>query len=138
VSARSGGGMGRREALVLMGAGVLAACFSDRTTGPDGDGDVTVDMTDDLVFSPASITITVGQTVRWRNQSAFPHSATGDPAKANDPANVQLPSGAAAFDSGVLAAGGEFTHTFTVPGQYRYFCIPHEAQGMVGTITVNA
>ncbi|MCL5279758.1 MAG: plastocyanin/azurin family copper-binding protein [Planctomycetes bacterium] len=29
-----------------------------------------------------------------------------------------------------------FQHTFEVPGTYVYFCLPHEAMGMVGKVTV--
>lgn len=129
--------MNRREVLAVLGASALAACFSDRPddgTGPNGD--VTIDMTDQLTFSPATVTIQVGQTVTWRNTSPFPHTATGDASKANDPSNVELPAGAQPWDSGTITSGGEFSRTFDVSGTYRYFCIPHEAQDMVGTIIV--
>jgi plastocyanin len=29
-------------------------------------------------------------------------------------------------------------HEFTVPGEYAYYGIPHEASGMVGVVTVSA
>ena len=29
-----------------------------------------------------------------------------------------------------------FTHTFDTPGTFKLICIPHEIQGMVGSITV--
>lgn len=32
--------------------------------------------------------------------------------------------------------GESFSKTFDVPGTYRYFCIPHEMQGMLGTAIV--
>jgi len=36
-----------------------------------------------------------------------------------------------------LANPGEtFTHIFTVPGEYKYTCVVHEAKGMIGTIVV--
>ena len=127
----------RREALLALGAGALAACFSDRpTTGPGGEGTV-VEMTDQLVFSPETVTIQAGESVTWRNTSdGIVHTATGDPSKANDPSHVTLPQGADPWDSGAIAAGGEYTRQFDVPGEYRYFCIPHEAQGMIGTVVV--
>jgi plastocyanin len=129
--------MSRREALVAIGAGTLAACTSDRPTGPgNGNADATVNMTDQFTFSPVTVNIRVGQTVRWTNPSAFAHTATGDPAKANDPSHVSLPAGVAAWDSGPIAAGGSFNKRFDVAGQYLYFCIPHEGQGMLGTIIV--
>ena len=41
-----------------------------------------------------------------------------------------------AFDSGFIPPGGDYSYTFTVPGRYRYFCLPHEKAGMVGVIVV--
>jgi plastocyanin len=100
----------------------------------------TVQMTDQLEFVPATVTIQVGESVAWVNASAIPHTATDDPAK-NPVAQVfpeyaKLPPGAMAWDSGLLQPGQSFAHTFTVPGTYAYFCIPHVLSGMRGTITV--
>ena len=130
----------RRQALVAMAATALAACFSDRPddgTGVDGEGTI-VEMTNQLTFDPETVTIEVGGRVTWRNVSdGIPHTATCDPDEANDPSHVQLPSGAQPWDSGTIVSGGEYTRTFVVPGEYHYFCIPHEGQGMLGTIIVN-
>lgn len=127
----------RRDALALLGASALAACFSDRpSTGPDGD-EVEITMTPQLDFEPANVQIEVGQTVVWRNTSQFEHTSTADASLADDPSNVQLPDGAQPWNSGLVPAGGEYRRTFSVPGTYRYFCIPHEAQDMVGTIEVS-
>lgn len=128
----------RREALAALGATLLAACFSDRPgpTGNGGDGAVTVEMTPQLTFEPETVTIEAGEAVTWRNTSAFAHTATGDASKANDPSRVSLPEGAAPWDSGFVGADEDFTMTFDVPGEYRYFCIPHEGQEMVGTVIV--
>lgn len=101
---------------------------------------VQVEMTDGLAFSPDVVTITSGQTVTWVNTSAMPHTSTGDPEKnplaALHPEYAQLPDGAEPWDSGILLPGDSFSHTFTVAGTYRYFCIPHLAAGMVGTVEV--
>jgi plastocyanin len=35
-----------------------------------------------------------------------------------------------------MFTGDEFRHTFTVPGEYRYVCVPHDMVGMVGTVIV--
>ncbi len=91
-----------------------------------------------MAFMPKSLIIQVGDTVEFTNNSSFPHSFTGDPAKAKDPANVILPDGAETFDSGLLAQGQKFSHTFTVPGHYQYICTKHEAMGMIGTIHVES
>jgi plastocyanin len=34
--------------------------------------------------------------------------------------------------------GQSYSHTFDTSGQYTYFCIPHEALGMVGQVTVSS
>jgi plastocyanin len=95
-----------------------------------------VTMTDRLMFAPDTVTIQVGSAVRWTNTSVLPHTVTADPAKAAKAENVQLPAGADAFDSGDMASGAVFVHTFTVPGTYRYVCIPHELAAMVGVVVV--
>lgn len=97
---------------------------------------VEVGMTNRLEFSPDTVRIAVGETVRWTNTSALLHTVTADPEKAADPASVSLPAGADAFDSGNMEPEDTFEYTFTVPGTYKYFCIPHEAASMVGWIIV--
>jgi plastocyanin len=87
-------------------------------------------------FSPATVTIRSGQTVQWRNTSPIGHTVTADPARAADPANVELPAGATPIHSGDIPAGEVWSYTFTAPGTYRYVCLPHERQGMIGTVVV--
>jgi plastocyanin len=94
----------------------------------------TVDMTDR--FDPARVTVRVGQTVEWTNSSEMVHTVTADPEKAADRDNVRLPEAAQTFDSGDIEPGETFRHTFTVPGSYRYVCLPHEDQGMIGEVEV--
>lgn len=89
-----------------------------------------------IQFLPETVTIRAGETIEWRNGSKLGHTVTADPEKAANPDHVQLPEGAATFDSGDLAPGETYRRTFDVPGTYQYFCIPHEAAGMVGTIVV--
>jgi plastocyanin len=96
----------------------------------------TVEMNNGLSYEPSSISIQAGETVKFVNTSALEHTVTADPDKAKRAGNVALPAGAETFDSGTLAPNETFTHTFTVPGEYMYFCIPHELAGMTGTITV--
>ena len=104
--------------------------------GPSGDVAAGVTLTDQLRYEPAAVTISAGQAVRWRNTSALIHTVTADPSRAMQAANVRLPAGADAFDSGDIGPGGSFTWTFTEPGEYRYICIPHEGAAMTGTIMV--
>ncbi len=87
-------------------------------------------------FQPSKLTIDVGQTVEWKNSSGDPHTVTVVPDKALVPADVALPKNAQPFDSGTIPAGMTFSHTFTTPGTYRYYCTLHEGNGMVGEVIV--
>ena len=61
---------------------------------------------------------------------------TADPAKAQRPKRVLLPSDASPFDSGDVFSGERWAYTFDVPGTYIYFCRYHEQDEMIGAITV--
>ena len=98
---------------------------------------VVVSLTDQFKFDPAAISIAKGTTIEWKNTGVQPHTVTFDPSKAMKKADVILPSGVEPFDSGMVMGGKSYTHTFTVAGQYQYVCTPHEAMGMIGTVTVN-
>ena len=128
--------MDRRTAAVavacgLVGAGGLALVWAEEPSGPQ------VTMTDQLVFQPGTVQVKAGGTVTWRNDSVLTHTVTADPKLALDPQNsVQLPQGAQPFNSGELGPGATWSHTFDVPGTYKYFCIPHETAGMTGNVEV--
>jgi plastocyanin len=91
---------------------------------------------DDPMYQPDSIIILAGQTVEWRNGGTVSHSVTDDPTRANKPDDAARPSGSAPFNSGSVMPGGSFRHTFRTPGKYRYFCLSHESDNMIGEITV--
>lgn len=99
-------------------------------------------MTTRLRFEPAEVTVKRGETITWVNNSPIPHTTTGDPdknpVKKTRPELAHLPPGAEGWDSGLLNEGQSFSHTFTVAGEYKYFCIPHILSGMLGKITVEA
>ena len=61
---------------------------------------------------------------------------TLDPKLAKKVEDISLPAGAQPFNSGDLSPGVVFRQKFTVPGTYRYICIPHEGMGMIGEIEV--
>jgi plastocyanin len=121
-------------ALVACSGGAAAPAANAPPAAPSNTG--AVKMTDANKFDPDTVTITKGGTVTWTNSSTMMHSVTDDPAKAANKADALLPDGGAAWDSGILNPGATFTHTFDVAGTYKYFCVPHEALGMLGTITV--
>jgi plastocyanin len=87
-------------------------------------------------YAPARVAIKVGDTVRWVNDGETVHSVSTSVANAQNPRDTSMPKGATAFDSGFIPPGGDYSYTFTVPGTYRYFCLPHEKAGMVGMIVV--
>lgn len=101
---------------------------------------VTIKMVKGLRFDPDHVTIKVGQSVTWMNDGVVPHTTTCDPSanpvKTAHPEYIQLPAGAQTWNSGFLDPGKTFSHTFTVPGEYHYICIPHVLSGMRGQITV--
>jgi plastocyanin len=75
----------------------------------------------DFFFSPASVTVAVGDTVTWHNTGQAPHTAT-----AND----------GSFDTGTINAGGSGSHTFSSAGTFSYICTIHP--NMKGTVRVLA
>jgi plastocyanin len=88
------------------------------------------------VFVPEKIKIKAGDTVEWENNAATLHTVTFDASKEQIKGDVVLPAGVKPFDSGFMMPGGKFSYKFTVPGEYKYFCIPHEKDGMIGYVTV--
>jgi plastocyanin len=120
-------------ALVLVGIAVTQLSTSAAATAPG----IVVRMLDmPLAFEPTVIKIKVGDSVEWKNAGNEVHHATSDPSLAIKPAEVTNPPGAEPFDSGFLRPGETFSHIFTVPGEYKYTCVVHEAKGMIGTIVV--
>ena len=102
---------------------VVAACGGDdadseaTTTGAAG----SVVSIADFSFSPPSLTVPVGATVTWTNNSegGFAHTSTG----ADE-----------VWASGSIEAGAEFSQTFDTPGTFAYMCSIHPS--MTGEIVV--
>jgi plastocyanin len=76
---------------------------------------------DNFTFSPQSLTIAPGTIVTWVNHDDVPHTATSS-AKPRE------------FGSRALDTDDKFSHTFSTPGTYPYFCAVHPH--MTGTIIV--
>lgn len=77
-------------------------------------------------FTPSSITVEVGTTVTWTNNSTLTHTVTSGTNGQHD----------GKFDSGNIAPDGQFSYQFTEVGTYNYYCIPHVNQGMTGVVNV--
>ena len=119
--------------LALTGAAVLMA----PATAIAGAA-VVVKMTDKPpMYMPMKVAIKVGQTVEWVNNAQTLHGVTTDPDSAQKPGDVASPPGAKPIDSGFMKPGSTFDYTFTVPGTYKYLCLPHEKDGMVGYVVVS-
>ena len=125
----------RRFGGALLGALIALGPCATRADPPAA-GTAVVHISTFLKFGPKDVTIPVGGTVEWLNSSIETHTVTDDPVEAKDPAHAELPAGAPAFDSGPLKPGQSYSHTFSVPGRYSYFCRPHEMHGMLGAVVV--
>ncbi len=79
-----------------------------------------------LNFSPQSISVASGTTIKFVNNDNTLHTVTFTSA----PSGVSL----ASISDSSLAAGSTFTVTLSTPGTYQYHCTIHS--WMTGTITV--
>jgi plastocyanin len=69
-------------------------------------------------FIPPILSIQVGDTVRWTNDSAaVPHTTTSGTPWDSVPGLV--------WDSGLMSPGETFTFVFDSAAEYDYFCMPH-------------
>ena len=73
----------------------------------------------DFAFAPASNSVATGSQVTWTNNDTTAHTVTFDDGSA---------------DSGNLAPGSTFDHTFASAGTFAYHCTIHSS--MHGTVTV--
>jgi plastocyanin len=96
--------------------------------------DVTVGPTGMLVFSPSTVTISVGDTVRWTWATSGHSVTSGTPCTVDgqfcSPNDTNCSAGT------LSTMGTVYSHTFTQAGTYSYFCHAHCAFGMTGTVTV--
>tara|TARA_B110000240_G_C13508427_1_gene457677 strand:- start:2789 stop:3289 length:501 start_codon:yes stop_codon:yes gene_type:complete len=86
-------------------------------------------------YTPTSLTITVGDTVKWINDNGY-HNVNFD---INSISNSSY-NNPVSFISSPTSNADMYTYVFTVPGTYQYDCSvgSHAANGMVGTIIVGA
>lgn len=78
-------------------------------------------------FTPQSINIQVGDTVRWTNVQGN-HNVNGN--------QSVFASNPESFGNAVGGPGWVYEFVFTIPGTYDYQCDPHAGFGMVGDVTV--
>jgi plastocyanin len=109
------------------------SCGDDSGTGINDDDSAftgTIRVVDNR-FSPADVTIAVGDSVTWRWEGSLAHSVTQGTTP--DPSE----DGSRLFDSGTRTTGS-FGYRFTTPGEVPYFCRPHFAAGMKGVVRVSS
>jgi plastocyanin len=105
-----------------------AAPATETTAGPSTTGavseggDVSVSA-DDFSFSPATVTVSVGDSVTWTLAGGAHTTSSGS-----------TPDLDGLWDQ-ALTADAPFTFTFEEPGTYEYFCRFH-ADFMTGTVIV--
>lgn len=133
--------------VALGGLAVALACGGS-ATGTDGNNnnppppvpgthDVTVK---DYSFSPQTITIKVGETVRWTNQGPSVHHVISDQAGVFDAGDMLAPGTTTdPYGNPTSTGGSTFSHTFTQAGTFTYHCMNHPPagyKGFTGTIIV--
>jgi plastocyanin len=77
-------------------------------------------------YNPTPVNIPKGTTVTWTNHDTTAHTVTE-----GNPSGYSPPNG---FDSGILAPGSVFTHTFPTAGTVQYYCTLHPT--MLGEVIV--
>jgi amicyanin len=73
-----------------------------------------------FAFTPATLTVRVGDTVTWTNHDEEPHTVV---------------AGDGTFHSPAMDANATYSYTFTKPGSVDYICSIHPF--MRGTVVVN-
>jgi plastocyanin len=94
------------------------AATTDTGTSASSGGTVTIDMKN-IAFNPKSVTVKVGQTVKWTNSDDAPHNVTGGPLKSKK-----------------FGKGGSFEFTPKKAETISYVCTVHP--GMDGKLTVTS
>ena len=94
-------------------------------------------------FEPAALTLRAGDRVRFVNVSGGPHNVSFDPATVPDDVervlSAAMPNQIQALWGPLMTeANADYTISFAgiKPGSYEFFCMPHMAMGMKGTLTV--
>lgn len=88
---------------------------------------------EDARFEPRNLQINAGDVIRFEVKEGL-HTVT-----AYHPDNrreLRIPAEAESFDSGPLQAGSAWFLQLKHPGNYDYFCRPHEKLGHVGQAVV--
>ncbi len=97
-------------AILIAAAAGRSKNFSSTATEEKPAAETTIKI-DNFTFSPVTVTVPVGSTVRWTNHDDIPHTVVSDDKNS--------------FKSKALDTDDSFSYTFTKPGTYLYFCSIH-------------
>ena len=86
--------------------------------------DVTMGSGGNLVFVPAEVTISAGESVHFVNGMLPPHNVVVED-------HPEL-----GHESLAMLPGEDFEVAFPEAGDYTYWCAPHKGAGMIGTVHV--
>jgi predicted secreted protein with PEFG-CTERM motif len=109
---------------------IAPSAFADHTTAEVdmavGSSVVGCETTNEC-YIPHMVTIDVGGEVMWNNIDAMAHTVT---------AGTPTEGLSEHFDSGLMAPGAMFSHTFDAAGTFDYFCMVHP--WMAGAVMVSS
>jgi copper-containing nitrite reductase len=106
-------------------------------TGTQNSSNSSVIIIQNYAYTPSQLTITAGTTVTWINQDTVGHTVTeGNPESPKSSSQRMFDSSHGTEGVNVITIAPEksYRFTFTTPGEYDYYCIPHPY--MKGHITV--
>jgi plastocyanin len=111
-------------------------------SGPRSSTSTTVDVMvapgGTLTFSPSTVNISVGDTVRW-TWAASGHSVTsGNSTSCISDGQFCSPNNTNCTTCVTSNVGFVYEFTFTTAGNFSYFCCRHCAFGMIGAVNVSA
>lgn len=103
--------------LLILGVIPFSGCTnSNQTSNNLGPNAIAIQ---NMAFSPTTLTVKAGTTVKWTNLDQTMHDVTSD---------------TGVFKSGNLTNGQSYNYTFNNTGNYPYHCAIHPS--MTGTIVV--
>jgi plastocyanin len=120
----------KRVLISLLALTVIIAMLTGCTNNPSSPNPTApethdISMTNSM-FSPATITINEGDTIRWTNNDIRAHTSTSG--------TNGVPDGI--WNSNDVAPGNTYERVFNAAGTFPFYCMHHWQTGMTGTITV--
>jgi plastocyanin len=108
----------KRRDVLIRGASLAAAALLLPIASRGARAETMTVSIDNFTFAPPELKVKVGDTVTWTNHDDIPHTVVS----------------AGKFRSKALDTDNSFSFTFTVAGDYKYFCSLHPH--MTGLIKV--